>query len=388
MVGSTHGELSSSPECMSRAHVPTSKQASSPTEPVTRTRRLSAAVELSLWLGLALGAALILLVVPRPNSWVLSAVFNASHAVVSLGIALVTLRLCGRLLETTRRWLHYLLAIGVVALLGGALETAQYVAPGEPALGDLVNDVLGGLSGLLIALGGEQRVGSRGWRGAARRWTPRLLGALVLGVLLWPVPRTLIWAAERARQFPTLANFEEPWESEFVRADAGASLAIEAPPPGFAGASGAGVGKVTFAHGEYPMLEVTELGTGWGAFDRLCFEVYSPQPAVVELGVSIYDREHVFHYTDRFNGSLTIPPGHTQVSIPMGHIRSGPKSRPLDLNRVAALVLFVKPRPSATVLYFDDFRLVSSTRAGLDAARRPAPVLPRAQAMVPRGGAW
>ena len=76
------------------------------------------------------------------------------------------------------------------------------------------------------------------------------------------------------------------------------------------------------------------------------------------LQVLVVDREHDETYGDRFNGSYDLPAGWSEVEIPIDAIARGPKTRPLDLERVDGITWFLLGPTQERRIRLDDVRLV------------------------------
>jgi hypothetical protein len=300
-----------------------------------------------------LGAlALILVLGLRPSGWLAERIFNASHVLFSAGIGWGMYRLSGRLAPAMSEWVHCGMALLIVALLGGGLEIAQLVAPGEASMHDFVNDMLGALSGVSLGLSTASRF--------AQRFLVKLSlrGTAVLPLLAGLAPTCVAVLADirRASAFPVLAGFEHQWEQSFVRAGAGARVVRGPAPSSFTRSRGQYAAKVTFAGNHYPKLEMARLGD-WSDYDSLVFEVYVPEARSTKISLRVHDHEHDRSSDDRFNTVLTLPPGQSTISVSVEDIARGPAWRKLDVSRLKGIILFVA-RPSTPVtLYFDEFRL-------------------------------
>ena len=72
--------------------------------------------------------------------------------------------------------------------------------------------------------------------------------------------------------------------------------------------------------------------------------LYNPEPEPLELHFRIHDQLHRLHgnaYSDRFSTSFTLASGWTKIEIPLERVVAAPRSRPMQLTRIAGLGLFV-----------------------------------------------
>ncbi|MBN1608694.1 MAG: hypothetical protein JW940_18850 [Polyangiaceae bacterium] len=323
-----------------------------------RPRRLGAAAEALAWTIASLPLGWLLLRADRPSGPVWTIVFDAAHVVLSAGLASVLLRLSPRLLSGvfSRAGMHHVVAGGTVLVVGGGLEIAQFFVPGEPSLPDLARDALGAAAALVLSHSRHVEP-TRAWgRRRLRAWALRALGASLLCLGLAPSFGAARAILLRHRAFPVLLTFESAWETRFASTTGNATLEFVPPPRDFTRAQGHGVGKVVFAGSKYPALELDEPFGDWSAFDALVFDVYSPEPGPIGLGIRVHDRGHGHAYDDRFNAEADIRPGQNTISIPVAAIRAT-SGRSMRLDRIQAAIVFLYRPRRATTLYFDSFRL-------------------------------
>ena len=318
-------------------------------------------LETFAWVALAAPVAVLAIRLGRPRGMLWPHVYDAVHITCSALLALIALRLSRRVLAGVFQhpmW-HYLIAAAVVTGVGGGIEVLQLVGPGHASVGDVIRDSLGGLSALLFALSIDRDRGQDVAASALRRWGLRAAAAVVFCLAFSSTARAIGAFALRYERFPTLANFEPPWERDFIEAGGGAVLTVQPPPNVFTRAHGKAVAKVVFAKGKgtYGGLELSRLVGNWSSYGALIFEVYSAETSPVSLELRVHDRHHRSKYSDRFNTSLVVPPGQTTVSIPIESIRNGPTGRQMDMAGIRGIILFLVSPAKPVTLYFDDFRL-------------------------------
>lgn len=327
-------------------------------EVVALRRALYALLELLAWAALAAPAAVLLLVVRRPEGLLWPRVFDVSHAVFSGIAALVALRLSRRLFAPVLRgaWFHYAAALALASLVGLALELAQIVGPGEPSLKDLARDALGALAALGFALSVDAAV-PRLSRSPVR-WALRILALVMLLRVSYPVVRLSLQVREQKKQYPTLADFESLSEQPFVSTDYGAELERVVPPSEFTTARGQHIGKVTFKGGnEHPKLEILSLSSDWSRAKALAFEVYSPSKSPVQLSLRVDAEPRDGSVPARFTTALSVPPGASTQRIPIETIRAGADGGEMNMSRMKAVLLFLWRPEETVVLGFDAVRV-------------------------------
>lgn len=327
---------------------------------LARQQRLTKGLAVALVAGGATALiAVVLWKLPRPSSLLWREFFNFTHVVLSGGVALAALWASRSFLVDVLRpwWAHYLVAGVTSVTLGAGLEVMQFVGPGDASFGDLVRDGIGVAAAHALALSADSHwVGGKAWLG---RWVLRLLAGALVCLSLVPGVRTSLPLMQRRSAFPLLVGFEARWDARFVRGEDGAELFFEPPPAAFTQARGPTVGRVRFASGQYPKLEITGLVGDWAGYEALVLDVYSPEPTALPIELRIHDKRHRNRYGDRFNTTLTIAPGQSRLSIPIRTIRSAPEGREMDLANVQSIILFMTAPTEPKTLFFDTVRLES-----------------------------
>lgn len=91
----------------------------------------------------------------------------------------------------------------------------------------------------------------------------------------------------------------------------------------------------------------TANSSSWRGADALRLEFRSPAAEPLDLFLRVDDHQDCSEFENRYNGRFQLLPGETVVEIPIADIERGPKSRPLDLDRIDRLLIFVAPQPKA-----------------------------------------
>lgn len=212
---------------------------------------------------------------------------------------------------------------------------------------DVVRDISGGAIALL-------------WRTGCR--LPRVqailsvLVAIVIVVLnFFSLGSFLADEYRSYRDMPLLAGFESQvelsrWEGERV------GLTMVSLPR----VQGKYSGMITLTTDEYSGLSLQHFPGDWSGWKGLAFTVFNPG-----LQITLHYRVHdSFHrqsnqdYADRFNGKTILHHGWNEIVIPMADIVDGPRTRKMELNRIAGFGLFVMNQVERRVLYLDDVRLL------------------------------
>lgn len=235
---------------------------------------------------------------------------NLGHPVVFalLGIAIVrSIR--------PRHPFPALLPVLVAALstlaLGAATEYIQALVGRDGSWDDLLHDLLGCLGGVAWQVAAECRCdpGQRGARLALLSIT--LTSALVAAA---PLGWTTLAYAVRAHEAPVFWRMDSAPLQRFTHREAG----------------------------RYPALVIHEPPADWRGPGWLGVEVTNLRGTPLEVNVRVHDRWHDDKYSDRFNSRQLLQPGRpTLIQVPMGRIRTAPRTREMDMSWIRGVSVFV-----------------------------------------------
>ena len=276
---------------------------------------------------------------------------DSCHAPAFAVLSLITLILLGR--RTRRREaapagqtnvsIRALLAqcaltVGAMCLVGCATELLQGLLGRDAELGDVMSDVAGSLGAASV----WSYLQLRGTDRAAR--IGRVVAMLVCaGVLAWWVAPLLKCASaywHRNTQFPVLAEFRS--ERDLYLLDRGGldTRLVAAAPDSRPGAPTTAL-QVTLGAGRWPGIALLEPVADWHAHHALALDLDNPGATPLTLHLRVNDRQHDGSFDDRFNTSLVLPPhARTTFRFPLQQIASAPRTRRMDLRRIATVILF------------------------------------------------
>jgi hypothetical protein len=228
--------------------------------------------------------------------------------------------------------------VAVMLLLGSATEILQGMLGRDEEFDDVVSDVVGASGAaalwLYATLRGNSHPGARLGR----------IGALLACAALaayWAAPLVRCglgyWA--RDAHFPVLAQFQTQRDLYFVATGPAPPKIVPIQQSAAAAVSSALL--VTLESGRWPGLTLTEPVADWRGFREISLDLGNPGTAVLPLRLRISDRAHNGAFDDRFNTRLLLPPlARTTFRIPLEQIATSPRTRRMDLDRVAELILF------------------------------------------------
>lgn len=253
---------------------------------------------------------------------------NAAHAPVFGALAIVWFFLLRRF-PALSLWQRQLAAFVLAIAIGGLVELLQSMFGRGAELIDLLNDTLGAAAGLALV----SFVTSR---------RPMLL--VIALALLVPVAGSIADAAiayvSRANNFPVLFGDSTRSDRYFIHTR-GVEAVPSSLPPRWARPDDPQSLRIRNMGERWPGVTHSEPHPDWRNHSRLMVDLTNPEPQPLTLTLRVHDRAHDNRTGDRFNRTFTIAAGQRSVlSVPLAEIASAPDGRPLDLSRVAGIILF------------------------------------------------
>lgn len=229
---------------------------------------------------------------------------------------------------------------------GGLTELLQTGIGREASWQDLGNDMLGSLTAICFFSDGRKR--------PAR---PRLwLWQAPVGVaLLWaliPTAKVMVDDLAAWSQFPLLAGFESPLEVGRWQGSARRRISRQVQYSGLAAL------EVTLSTQHYSGLGLRNFPRDWTGYRLLQLQVHNPQENPLTLHFRIHDQHHNNQHSDRYNQTFQLQPGWNKLQISLDDVLRGPRTRPLDLSRVAGMGVFVGKLARPRTIYLDEVKLL------------------------------
>jgi hypothetical protein len=291
------------------------------------------------------------------NSFLWREIHNAGHTPLfgSLSLLILGILFIVYKKRNYRRIKLYIASFIIATFLGLALEIYQIPGPGDADIVDLIRDIAGALSFLLIFSFFDKNFDYHNKKHQMGRLTFLFVGIFILFCAVLP---TILWSMSfinRDNEIPTLLNFNSVWERAFIKTQS-ATIEILAAPTTWREGTGQ-VGKLTFGNGTYPGFGIAEPYPDWSDYRFLRFAVYSTLSDSINISIRIDDAHHNQKYTDRFGRMLTIAPGNNDIRINLDDIESAPKGRKMDMKKIKLVLLFGSKSLKGDSLYFDNFHL-------------------------------
>jgi hypothetical protein len=290
---------------------------------------------------LSAGVALVALVLfaslpPWPKIW---AVLNDSAHAPVFGLLALTLL---TLLRTSSHRSPVPLALAAFAatvLLGIAVEWVQGLIGRDSSWKDVGTDALGAACALGLA-GWAPILGLDRFHTAVGRRTALGIALLSGALILLPIVESGLAYARRAMQFPVIARFDSTLDLYFAKAQYADGTLAPLPAP-WARAGDRDSLRIVSAAGEWPGFAISEPEPDWRGYRALNVDVTNPDGEPLQLTVRVHDVQHDQRQEDRFNRTFAVDPWARRIlSIPVADIASAPAGRPLDLQRVAGVIVF------------------------------------------------
>jgi hypothetical protein len=284
---------------------------------------------LYLLLLLIVAGALLFLQLPNVPTYAGRTIENAGHMPLFFLITLAVLYVLrdSAPFKSGQRHLAWLYVAGALAGIGAGFlsEVIQRPLKRDASWEDVFADAVGAVCALAVYALFDRAARLRPWqRGAAG-----LLVVVCATIFLMPVVNMVRAYAHRNAQFPVLADFHSPVELSWtVSFGVRREIVDDAL-------------QVNFVADVYPGLSFHEPVADWSAYKTLLIDLANPDTQPLSLGVRVHEIGHGREYADRYNRRFDISPGQRQVlRIALEDIRNGPRTGPMDLQRVSDITLF------------------------------------------------
>ena len=306
---------------------------------------MSADATRKAWVVAAIAALLASVFVPRPGNvglW-LHTLIEWLHVPV---FGLVSLALLALMPNAWRAQQRFGLAFVGALVLGVLSEAMQIPMSRDASWEDILSDAAGAAGFLSIAFA---------WRRSRIVAILSVIGGLV--VLSWSaIPLASVSQAiiKRNAQFPVIFGGDIEAERTFVTAR---NVQMETHWDQSRGRLYTTI-EIVRQHGL--RIEIRDLVADWSSYTNLNLYVEVEGTDDLSFTIRVHDKAHRRGdqpHRDRFNRRFTIAPGQHMLSIPLEEIEAAPATRPMDMTRIEALILFSAKDDVTRILRLYEIRL-------------------------------
>jgi hypothetical protein len=232
----------------------------------------------------------------------------------------------------------------LVILLGLGIEIIQQMQGRQFSFEDMYKNCLGASLAIVFhpKLGCLNKITQSTIRLVVSVLTIMTLLPLVLNIVDW------IYGATR---FPTLSDFETPFETERWIGKGLTIVELEAN-------NHALVHR--FDTARYSNLSLAHFPANWLGYECFKFRIFNPNLSQVPLTIRINDQQHdgtTQSYSDRFNDTLDILSGWNQFIVNLDAVRNAPRARSMDMSQIKRIIFFTSRLDQEVTMYFDDLEL-------------------------------
>lgn len=297
------------------------------------------------------GLLSLLLIVRVPGQGVWHGVMlNAVHGPIFALVAVLLLVL--RAPAARSRLSAYWTAFFAAVVFGGIIEFLQGFQDRPPSWFDMMTDAAGASAGLALWALFER------WRAPAFQlkqlngpWLPVAIALAGVTFVAWPPLQAARAYAHRAAVFPSIAEFHGPQDLAFVTTSGTAADIAPLPGPWGQGPDDLAL-RVSYDEKHAPSVQVVEPSHDWRGYTIIAVDITNPSPQELSLTFRILDAAHDWSHEDRLNLPLRIPPStRTTVRVALGAVEAAPERRPMDMTRIANVMLFGRESPQPAEMY-------------------------------------
>lgn len=239
-----------------------------------------------------------------------------------------------------------LVAIVLVALIGGLSEFVQFLSGRTPDTMDIVRDLSGAALALTARLlwhraSHNDSIGVIGY--LLRSLSALLTILIVVPLLFWS---SIIGLGKTAS--PVILDFERWWNKYTYRP---INSEIVTPP------SRPGALELQLLNWRRSGLIVSPMMTDWSDYKFLTITGVMQRGPASNLTVRINDARRRNIWTDEFIVSMVITPGRSVVRIPLVELMQEQGQPSMDLSNIQEVVIFARDDRKNTAMLLEDIRL-------------------------------
>jgi hypothetical protein len=179
---------------------------------------------------------------------------------------------------------------------------------------------------------------------------PWLLCLVVVAAVqvCWPVGEAAMAYRFRAQGFPTLLGYDARAQQYFVHCY-GIEIDTARLPMAWRRHDDPQSLRIRIRGGSFPRLTLLEPQPDWRGYARLMLDVTNPEAQPLTLSLRVHDKAHDNRAADRFNRRFTLAAHERRVlAFPIAEVAQSPRSRAMDMSRIASVILFGKNNSELT----------------------------------------
>ncbi len=115
--------------------------------------------------------------------------------------------------------------------------------------------------------------------------------------------------------------------------------------------------KTSLPPGQYPGINFNNFRKDWSGFKTLTMDVYNPSQENIRFHIRIDDHKSGWEYSDRFDKTFSLAQGRNNLEIPLDKLKTNLKPRPLNLNKIERMMVFLPGNQKKRELFIDNIRL-------------------------------
>ncbi len=294
---------------------------------------------------LALLTSLFVINLPSGKAWQRVSL-DASHGPIFAAVAVVLgMWLASRVRDRDAApwpdWARCGQAFALAVLIGIVVEFFQSLQARPPSLFDVLTDAAGAAAGLAAwSLFARPGTGRRGARDRSDEWAVTAIALAGLAFIAWRPVHAAVAYAGRAASFPVIAKFQGPRDLYFVSTGGRTAEVVDMPTP-WAQRGGERALWLAWDAQDAPAVQNLEPNGDWRGYSVVALDLTNSSASELQLTLRIFDATHDGSPEDRLNLPLVIAPRtRTVMRVAMSAVESAPAGRPMDLSRVANVMLF------------------------------------------------
>jgi VanZ family protein len=296
-----------------------------------------------------LSGLFVLLVVPfffiggpdAASSLLLKSVWNFGH------IAFFTvLMLLIQSFKPLPHWRQWLIVTVVAIALGVVIEFAQHFVGRDSSVDDVLHNLFGVWLGLFWGQKPNRLV-----------WFLRLISLVFIAPAIWLVIDSGVADLNLCKQFPLLNSFESRYEFQQLR---GNNAQVKIHHTQKFHTHGVSAAQITLGTVPYSGISLSGIYRDWSGYGVLLMDLYNPDREPLELVLRISDAQHDLggnSFNDRFNRRIVLMKGWTQVQIDLQDVRTAPRNRVMNMNKISNITIFAAQLATKRDFYLDNLKL-------------------------------